>query len=74
MNIDTDLQFAFTEGIRDYMVDNIDFLKTQIGNPEGADSPNKKILRSKKVAKKRRRNLQNAPNPSFRRFEQHQYT
>ncbi|MEK9516530.1 MAG: class II fructose-bisphosphate aldolase, partial [Flavobacteriaceae bacterium] len=29
MNIDTDLQFAFTEGIRDYMVDNIDYLRTQ---------------------------------------------
>ena len=42
MNIDTDLQFAFTEGIRDYMVKNIDYLKTQIGNPEGADVPNKK--------------------------------
>ncbi len=42
MNIDTDLQFAFTEGIRDYMVNNIDYLKTQIGNPDGADSPNKK--------------------------------
>jgi fructose-bisphosphate aldolase class II len=36
MNIDTDLQFAFTEGIRDYMVKNIDYL-TQIGNPEGTD-------------------------------------
>ena len=42
MNIDTDLQFAFTEGIRDYMNDKVDFLKTQIGNPEGADQPNKK--------------------------------
>lgn len=42
MNIDTDLQFAFTEGIRDYMTEKIDYLKTQIGNPEGADSPNKK--------------------------------
>ena len=42
MNIDTDLQFAFTEGIRDYIVDNIDYLKTQIGNPEAADQPNKK--------------------------------
>jgi fructose-bisphosphate aldolase, class II len=42
MNIDTDLQFAFTEGIRDYMVNNIDYLKTQIGNPGGPDSPNKK--------------------------------
>ncbi len=42
MNIDTDLQFAFTEGIRDYMTKNIDYLRTQIGNPDGADSPNKK--------------------------------
>jgi len=42
MNIDTNLQFAFTEGIRDYMVKNIDYLKTQIGNPDGAEAPNKK--------------------------------
>ena len=42
MNIDTDLQFAFTEGIRDYVVKNVDYLKTQIGNPEGEEVPNKK--------------------------------
>ncbi len=42
MNIDTDLQFAYTEGIRDYMVNHIDYLRTQIGNPTGADAPNKK--------------------------------
>lgn len=42
MNIDTDLQFAYTEGIRDYMTSKIEYLKTQIGNPEGADVPNKK--------------------------------
>jgi len=42
MNIDTDMQFAYTEGIRDYMTSKIDYLKTQIGNPEGADVPNKK--------------------------------
>ncbi|MEZ4788217.1 MAG: class II fructose-bisphosphate aldolase [Flavobacterium haoranii] len=43
MNIDTDLQFAFTEGIRDYMNEKIDYLRTQIGNPEGPESPNKKF-------------------------------
>jgi len=48
MNIDTDLQFAFTEGIRDYMNDNIDYLKTQIGNPEGAENPNKKYYDPRK--------------------------
>ena len=42
MNIDTDLQFAFTEGIRDYMLDKKDYLLTQIGNPEGSENPNKK--------------------------------
>ncbi|MGE8535198.1 MAG: class II fructose-bisphosphate aldolase [Chryseobacterium sp.] len=43
MNIDTDLQFAYTEGVRDYMVNNIDYLRTQIGNPEGEEKPNKKF-------------------------------
>lgn len=42
MNIDTDLQFAFAEGIRDFMTENIDYLRTQIGNPTGDDAPNKK--------------------------------
>jgi fructose-bisphosphate aldolase class II len=48
MNLDTDLQFAYTEGIRDYVVNNIDYLKTQIGNPEGADQPNKKYYDPRK--------------------------
>jgi len=42
MNIDTDLQFAYTEGIRDYMVEKLEYVKTQIGNPEGEEKPNKK--------------------------------
>lgn len=42
MNLDTDLQFAYTEGVRDYMTTKIDYLKTQIGNPDGDDQPNKK--------------------------------
>ena len=52
MNIDTDLQFAFTEGIRNYMVDNIDYLRTQIGNPDGKDSPNKKYYDPRKWLRK----------------------
>lgn len=48
MNIDTDLQFAFTEGVRDYVVNKIDYLKTQIGNPEGDDKPNKKYYDPRK--------------------------
>ena len=42
MNIDTDLQFAFTEGIRDYMQEKATYIATQIGNPDGAGQPNKK--------------------------------
>ena len=42
MNIDTDLQYAFMTGIRDYMGDKVEYLKSQIGNPDGSDSPNKK--------------------------------
>lgn len=48
MNIDTDLQFAFTEGVRDYVVSNVDYLKTQIGNPEGSEFPNKKYYDPRK--------------------------
>lgn len=48
MNIDTDLQFAFTEGCRDYIISKQGYLKTQIGNPEGADLPNKKYYDPRK--------------------------
>ncbi len=42
MNIDTDLQYAFLEGVRDYIQDNKAYLQGQIGNPTGSDQPNKK--------------------------------
>lgn len=42
MNIDTDQQWAFWSGVRDYVKENWDYLQTQIGNPEGEDKPNKK--------------------------------
>lgn len=41
-NIDTDLQFGFTAGVRDYMDERKAYLRTQIGNPDGEDLPNKK--------------------------------
>ena len=43
MNIDTDLQYAYMAGIRDYMAEKTDYLQGQIGNPDGADAPNKKF-------------------------------
>jgi len=42
MNIDTDTQWAFWDGIREYEAKNHDYLQGQIGNPEGEDKPNKK--------------------------------
>ena len=42
MNIDTDLQYAYTEGVRDYFKAKAPYLQSQIGNPEGDDQPNKK--------------------------------
>lgn len=43
MNIDTDLQWAFWEGILGYYTKNQAYLQAQLGNPEGADKPNKKF-------------------------------
>jgi len=48
MNIDTDLQFAFTEGVRDYVESKIEYLRTQIGNPDGEELPNKKYYDPRK--------------------------
>jgi len=42
MNIDTDTQWAFWDGVRAYEKKNHDYLQGQIGNPEGPDKPNKK--------------------------------
>ena len=42
MNIDTDMQWAFLSGVRDYIDDKKDYLQSQIGSPDGPDSPNKK--------------------------------
>lgn len=42
MNIDTDTQWAFWDGIRAFEAKNRGYLQGQIGNPEGADKPNKK--------------------------------
>ena len=41
MNIDTDTQWAFWDGVKDYVAKNYDYLQGQIGNPDGEDKPNK---------------------------------
>jgi len=42
MNIDTDTQWAYLVGFREYFKNKGAFVETQVGNPEGADKPNKK--------------------------------
>jgi fructose/tagatose bisphosphate aldolase len=43
MNVDTDTQFAYLAGIRDFIQNKSGYLQTQVGNPEGDDKPNKKV-------------------------------
>ena len=42
MNVDTDLQWAFWEGVLQNYKKSEAYLQGQLGNPEGADKPNKK--------------------------------
>ncbi len=52
MNIDTDTQWAFWDGIRAYEAKNHDYLQGQIGNPEGEDKPNKNYYDPRKWLRK----------------------
>lgn len=44
VNVDTDTQYAYLEGIRDYVLSKKDYLLKPVGNPEGEDKPNKKYF------------------------------
>lgn len=44
VNLDTDLQYAYLTGIRDYVLKKKDYIMSQVGNPEGEDKPNKKYF------------------------------
>jgi fructose-bisphosphate aldolase class II len=44
MNIDTDTQWAFTDPVKKYMDEKDPYLKSQLGNPDGPDKPNKKHI------------------------------
>ncbi len=48
MNIDTDTQWAFWDGIKDYYEAKKAYLQSQIGNPDGEDLPNKKYYDPRK--------------------------
>ncbi|WP_113953387.1 class II fructose-bisphosphate aldolase [Arenicella xantha] len=49
MNLDTDMQWAFSAGLRDYFAKYNDYVATQIGNPDGDDLPNKKYYDPRKM-------------------------
>ncbi|KAK7931264.1 fructose-bisphosphate aldolase class II [Apiospora marii] len=44
VNMDTDMQYAYLAGIRDYVLNKKDYVMTMVGNPDGADKPNKKFF------------------------------
>lgn len=44
VNLDTDLQYAYLTGVRDYVLGKKDYLMQAVGNPEGEDKPNKKYF------------------------------
>ncbi|NNE27928.1 MAG: class II fructose-bisphosphate aldolase [Saprospiraceae bacterium] len=48
MNIDTDLQWAYWTGVRDYYEAKKGYMQSQIGNPDGDDIPNKKVYDPRK--------------------------
>ena len=57
MNIDTDMQWAYWEGVKNYVADNSGYLQAQIGNPDGADIPNKKYYDPRKWLRKGEQNF-----------------
>ncbi|KAJ5287636.1 Ketose-bisphosphate aldolase class-II [Penicillium angulare] len=44
VNVDTDMQYAYLSGVRDFIQNKKDYLQTMVGNPDGADKPNKKFF------------------------------
>jgi fructose-bisphosphate aldolase class II len=65
MNLDTDFQYAFTSGVRDYMMDKKDYISSQIGNPEGNDIPNKKYYDPRVWQRKGEEAFKNRLNQAF---------
>jgi fructose-bisphosphate aldolase class II len=65
MNIDTDMQYAFMSGVRDYFNSNQEYLKNQIGNPDGSDIPNKKYYDPRVWLRKAENSFKGQINESF---------
>lgn len=57
MNINTDLQWAYWEGVKNYTEQHKAYLQSQIGNPDGVDMPNKKYYDPRKWLRVGEQNL-----------------
>ena len=65
MNIDTDTQWAFWNGVREYESKNRDFLQSQIGNPNGEDKPNKSYYDPRKWLREGEKSMVNRLKRAF---------
>jgi fructose-bisphosphate aldolase class II len=54
VNLDTDMQYAYLSGVRDFIQSKKGYLQTQVGNPDGDDKPNKKYYVSTQIWKSQR--------------------
>ena len=66
MNIDTDLQYAYMAGIRNYFNKNSEYLQGQIGNPDGEDVPNKKYYDPRKWVREGENSFMNRLKQAFK--------
>ncbi len=57
MNIDTDMQWAYWDGVRQYEAAKHDYLQGQIGNPDGDDKPNKNVYDPRKWVRAAEKNF-----------------
>ncbi|WP_110503596.1 class II fructose-bisphosphate aldolase [Candidatus Karelsulcia muelleri] len=65
MNLDTDIQYSFTNGVKKYIISNLEFLKKQIGNPHGKNISNKKYYDPRIWLRKGEENLKKRLIKSF---------
>jgi hypothetical protein len=71
MNIDTDLQWAFWDGVMGFYKKNEGYLQGQIGNPEGDEQAEQEVLRSARLAAQGRRRFPGQAEAGLCRPQQH---
>ncbi|CAK7200660.1 Fructose-bisphosphate aldolase 1 [Sporothrix eucalyptigena] len=68
VNLDTDLQWAYLSGVRNYVMGKKDYLATQVGNPEGSDKSNKKYYHPRAWLREAEKSMTARVKDSFRDF------